>query len=674
MKPLTIDDSTAVLYSIKIIDEVATPEWVSQNAVEITGFNLQQIIQPGWWNQRIHPDDQQIESDVNLKLINEGYLVYEYRILFADDTYHWVRDEMRIIHHDDKSIIEILGVWRDITEDREQKALAQIQSERLRFVFEATGDGFWDWDIQKQELIYSDNCWRQIGLSPSDNGLFPASLWHERVHPDDALRVETITTKILAGETPFYDIEYRLRHTNGQWVWILARGKVVRYNRNKQATRVIGINSNITKRKETERLSEENKHNIQMLAEQVPGMLYKLRLQTDGSYHFSYISQHVKKLYNVSAESVMKDATLLMTNVHPHDIENLQKSLSHSAKNMTLWHHAHRVIDENGSEHWPRGEAAPELADDGSIVWYGYKSDITAERQAEHWQRLTASVFKHTHEGIMLTDLNKVIIEVNPMFTEITGYTRDEVLGQPVSILASGKHNQLFYQQMDAALNKEGVWKGEIWNKNKYGDLYCERKTISTIYDDQGKPTQYVGLFSDITEFKRQQSMLQTRAHFDALTKLPNRTLFIDRLTQALASAVRNKHSVSVLYIDLDDFKPVNDKFGHATGDIVLQTVASHLQANIRDTDTAARMGGDEFVLMLAESSKTHSLDVSQRLLKAINQPIPIDNKEVFISASVGISYNNTQEDSAEELIAKADTAMYKAKKEGRNKITIYGE
>ncbi|MCO4320084.1 bifunctional diguanylate cyclase/phosphodiesterase [Aliidiomarina quisquiliarum] len=674
MKSLNVDESSAVLYSMKIKNNVAIPEWVSENVEKVTGYSPAQVIQPAWWNKCIHPDDQQIEVDVNEKLISEGYITYEYRFMFANGKYHWLRDEMRVIHNDEQDHIEILGVWRDITEERNSKAKLLAHEERLRFVFEATGDGFWDWNINDHIVLFSDNCWHLLGLKPTADGLFPFELWHQLVHPDDSAHVQEAANRIFNNESDRYNVEYRMRHKNGSWVWILARGQVIQYDSNMVPVRAIGLLTDITERKLNEQTALTREHMLNQLAHQVPGMLYQFVHRADGTPCMPYASDKIEQLYHVTADQVKEDATVLAKHIHPDDLVELRQSILESARTLAVWRHMYRTVDNNGVASWIKGEASPERLNDGSVVWCGYKMDITAERVIEQQQKLAANVFIHTHEGIMVTDANKTIIEVNPMFTSITGYQRSEAIGQHASFLASGQHTQAFYENMDQHIAKDGFWQGEVWNKNKNGDIYCERKCISAIYDDNGNIFQYVGLFSDITLLKKQQQELERMAHYDHLTKLPNRSLLNDRLSMASAAALRNEEKLILAYLDLDDFKPINDQYGHSAGDKVLKVIGSRLQARVRATDTVARIGGDEFIILLHNKSVSGYQTLLKRLLNEITQPIALADSEVVLSASFGVAHFPDDASSPEALLQLADKAMYEAKRKGKNQIIEYGK
>ena len=287
---------------------------------------------------------------------------------------------------------------------------------------------------------------------------------------------------------------------------------------------------------------------------------------------------------------------------------------------------------------------------------------------AETRLQLTASVFSQTREGILITDAQGIIIEVNAAFSDITGYSREEVLGQTPSLLQSGHHSQAFYQQLWRELTEQGAWSGELWNRRKNGELFASSVTISAVRNSSGAISHYVDLFNDITPLMEHQRQLEYIAHYDALTRLPNRVLLADRMRQAIARSQRNGKNLAVLYIDLDGFKAVNDKYGHDLGDRLLVEVAARLNNALRDSDTLARIGGDEFVVLLDELEQPHDyLLVLERLLAAAAEPCLIDEQLLRVSASIGYTLYPEDNADAEQLIRHADQAMYLAKQGGKN-------
>lgn len=299
---------------------------------------------------------------------------------------------------------------------------------------------------------------------------------------------------------------------------------------------------------------------------------------------------------------------------------------------------------------------------------------ITDEQDAVAKNRLYAAVIDSTCEGVMITDLSASIIAVNRAYTDITGYREDEVLGRNPRLQQSGRHDRSFYQAMWSTLLETDHWQGEIWNRRKNGEIYPEWQTVSTVRDGAGRATHYVAVFTDISQRKESESRLARLAHYDPLTDLPNRLLVKSRLEHALERAARRSSLVAVLFIDLDQFKTINDSLGHPAGDALLADVAKRLAARLRKEDTLGRLGGDEFLVIVEDLAQTENATiVAQNLLHALDEPFVLpDGHEVYARASIGISvYPNDGTDSA-ELIRNADTAMYQVKDSGRNAHGYY--
>ena len=301
------------------------------------------------------------------------------------------------------------------------------------------------------------------------------------------------------------------------------------------------------------------------------------------------------------------------------------------------------------------------------------QTDAEKARRAESRIRLLAGVFEHAREGITLTDLKGIIVDVNPSFCVITGYSREEVIGKKPSLLSSGQHDSSFFANMWANIKSRGHWQGEVWNCRKDGTLYPEWLSITTLSGDEQEDDHYLGVFSDITDIKAQQDRLEHLAHFDALTHLPNRVLLADRLQMALSQARRNGQTLAVCYLDLDEFKPVNDRFGHQFGDRLLIEIAKRLSQSLRGGDTVARLGGDEFVLLLNDVESVEQCELAlTRLLRNAAEPMLIDGHSIQVSASIGVTLFPQDDADADALLRHADQSLYVAKEAGRNRYHLF--
>ena len=295
--------------------------------------------------------------------------------------------------------------------------------------------------------------------------------------------------------------------------------------------------------------------------------------------------------------------------------------------------------------------------------------------ESQRLQRVNAAfVFDNTREGIIIVSGDGLISDVNAAFTRITGYSRQEVIGKNPRLLSSGRQDKAFYKAMWQALGDSGHWSGEIWNRRKDGEVFAEILTINAVSDLVGVVQQYVAVFTNITSMKAYQSELEHIARFDALTDLPNRILLADRLQHAMHQAHRRQDLIAVVFIDLDGFKAVNDQHGHEAGDFLLVTVSQRMRHTLRDSDTLARNGGDEFVAVLVDlQSVDDALPLLERLLDAASQVVDFHGVHLQVSASVGVStYPQKQTLSMDDLLRQADSAMYQAKQSGKNRYAIY--
>ncbi len=333
-----------------------------------------------------------------------------------------------------------------------------------------------------------------------------------------------------------------------------------------------------------------------------------------------------------------------------------------------------RNYRKDGTMFWNRFQISPVQDQEGALSHYvAIINDITERKSSDDFMRLVSQVFLYADESIFVTDPHGRIVEVNPAFTRTTGYTREEVLGQNPNILQSGRHEPRFFADMWAGLLQEGHWSGEIWNRRKNGDIYPDKLTVSVVRNSDGETLSYVCISSDISVIKAQQAELELMALHDALTGLPNRALLNDRLSMALADARRSGGKMAVCFIDLDDFKPVNDTHGHETGDQLLKEVAHRLTSTLRATDTVARLGGDEFILILSElDSEQEFVKTLTRIMTVLSHPYSLNNILITISASVGVTVYPEDDVDAETLLRHADQAMYLAKEAGRNRFHFF--
>ncbi len=345
------------------------------------------------------------------------------------------------------------------------------------------------------------------------------------------------------------------------------------------------------------------------------------------------------------------------------------------------------VFGLKGTHRWLDTHAVPLRDAQGNITaLLGLTRDITEHKRTQQELRIAATAFE-SQEGMMVTGRDNLILRVNTAFTEITGYSAEEVVGRTPSLLKSGHHNAAFYQNMWASLAKSGIWQGEIWNRRKNGDIYPSWLVITAVTNAEGNVTHYVAAFSDITQRKETENQIRNLAFYDPLTQLPNRRLLLDRLGHAQVGSARNRHHGALMFLDLDHFKTLNDTRGHDVGDLLLVEVAQRLQTCVREGDTVARLGGDEFVIMLEDLNEevtlaaTEAEVVAEKIRDTLNLPYslrPCDGEtgdstgNYLCTASIGISLFFGHAEKYDELLKRADVAMYEAKGAGRNTIRFF--
>jgi diguanylate cyclase (GGDEF)-like protein/PAS domain S-box-containing protein len=313
----------------------------------------------------------------------------------------------------------------------------------------------------------------------------------------------------------------------------------------------------------------------------------------------------------------------------------------------------------------------------GVLNYVGVFSDITERKHSEANMRIAATAFE-SQEGMFITDGHGIILRVNKAFTDITGYNAEEAIGKAPGILRSGRHDADFYQNMRTSIDETGTWQGEIWNRRKNGEIFPEWLTITSVKDNTGQVTHHVSTLTDITQRKASENEIKHLAFYDPLTQLPNRRLLLDRLQHSISASARTKKHGALMFIDLDNFKTLNDTLGHDKGDLLLQAVARRLTSNVREDDTVARLGGDEFVVMLEglsverDEAAQQTDAIGEKILSSLNQAYDLAGVAYYNTPSIGITLFSDQQTSIDDLLKRADLAMYQAKAAGRNTLRFF--
>lgn len=388
-------------------------------------------------------------------------------------------------------------------------------------------------------------------------------------------------------------------------------------------------------------------------------------------------SDETFRIYGLEPSSKKVSYDDFLKYLHPDDKEEVVNAVNSSVVYDKPYSIEHRIIRPDGSERYVYEQGEVFRSQTGEAVnIVGVLNDITEQKQIEEALKLADNVFSHTVEAIMVTDAEEKILRINNAFTKITGYSSDEVIGKtPRQILKSGRHDDAFYDELWSSLLKDKSWTGDIWDRRKDGSEFPARHNMTAVINDEGEIIQYMSVFLDVTEQKRAQERVEYLAQYDQLTSLPNRSLFMDRLQHSFDRAKRSRNKVGLLFLDLDGFKKVNDTFGHQVGDELLKHVAHRLLKCVRSEDTIARLGGDEFTIILEELNDSDgAVVVANKVLKSIKEVINISGNEIYVGASIGISLYPGNANDIDNLIKFSDTAMYQAKKNGKNQYQIFAE
>lgn len=556
-------------------------------------------------------------------------------------------------------------VLRDVTKEVAQAAALQSSEARLRGIVENINVVTWEYDLASECFVY---------VSPQVETIFGYSVaawtekhfWHQHLYPQDRdAAIEFCDSHTQQGLD--FDFEYRFFKHDGSVVWIRDIVKVLK-DFDDAPVRLAGVLLDVTAEKAVATELANEHALLRSLIDSVPDLIFFKDLN---NVYLGCNQAFSEFTGRTELEQIGK------TDSQSFEPETAASFLEKDREMLALGkgcHHEEWVMYPDGRLVLLDTLRAPLLSAQGEpLGLIGISRDITERKSAEESLLLAQSVFESTNEAIMVTDTQARILMVNPAFVAITGWGAGDAVGRRPNLLRSGRHSTEFYAQMWGALKDLGHWEGEICNRRKSGELYVEWMTINAIRDPGGEVSRYVALFSDITARKNHETEIWRQANFDALTGLANRNLFHDRLDRAMVSGRRKDQQVGLMFIDLDRFKSINDSLGHEVGDKLLMEAAARLQGCVRDEDTVARMGGDEFTVVLQGLADQEALqDVAVKILAALAQPFMLEGGPQYISGSVGVTIFPADAENTGDLLRNADIAMYQAKAAGRNCYQFY--
>lgn len=576
----------------------------------------------------------------------------------------------------------------DITA-RRRVELSMVERERYwAGVVKAVPDIVFIKDMRRQKFVYSNRSLAQmLGYDETDERVRDADYRDRLLHPDDVeqMQINRNLQQVLTNEA-VQETRLRWRHIDGDWRWHSLRVKVLSRLPDGRVRQIIGIVRDIHEQTEATQQLRTSEQRYRLLAENISDVIWA----TDTRFRLDYISPSVTRMLGYRPEELIRTgfkdvvtgpAYIRFISTVLRDLSPRLDNPNEAAKLRLEGYHRQTTVDcIKADGHKCPTEVRLSLMWDGEgrfLGLLGIARDISEQRRTENRLRMAATVFENTTGAILVMDPAGYVVQVNENFIQITGYESRQIVDQTPEMLAWSVQDAPFYPAVLDILREQGRWEGEIWMRRHNGEKFPAWAGITAVQDNDGDLVSYVCFFVDISERKASEARIETLAYYDLLTGLPNRTLFQDRIRTALQLAERRNEWVVVLFLDLDRFKPINDTLGHAAGDVMLKEVARRLSGCVRDSDTVARMGGDEFTILLPgqetrEKAMAAAIHVAEKILAVLAPAFVLQEREFFISASIGLALYPQDGAEPNALLKNADTAMYHAKSIGKDTFQFY--
>ncbi|RMT90856.1 hypothetical protein ALP39_02771 [Pseudomonas marginalis pv. marginalis] len=603
----------------------------------------------------------------------------------GNEQYLWL--VMRLPEQKDDFKAVILSI-SDIT-SRKLIELSLVERESFwSDVVRTVPDHLYVQDVISQRMIFSNHHLGQtLGYTKAELQQMGEYFWEILLHPDDAEHYHDLRLQQRqAGYSTQLHCQLRFRHRNNQWRRFDIREQALARDKTSQVTRIIGVAKDITDQIEASESLRDSEQRYRMLAESISDVI----CSTDSKLALNYISPSVSAVLGYDVDWVFKNGWQSII-ANPAQLAGIYSLMEQVSRALGDAEALNKLRDEVQTQLFlfdclrADGRKVPiELR--LVLVWdehgafegvLGVGRDISQQRRAEKDLRMAATVFEHSTSAILITDPAGYIVQANEAFSRVSGYAVADVLDQLPNMLTVDEQQEAHLRYVLKQLHQHSTWEGEVWLKRRNGEHYPAWVGITAVFDDEGDLASYVCFFSDISERKASEQRIHRLAYYDALTHLPNRTLFQDRLHTALQSAERQKSWVVLMFLDLDRFKPINDSLGHAAGDRMLKEMATRLLGCVAEDDTVARMGGDEFTLLLQprvsrEMALNRAIHVAEQILASLVKPFVLEGREFFVTASIGIALSPQDGNELSQLMKNADTAMYHAKERGKNNFQFY--
>ncbi len=658
-----IDTSASIIYALRP-DATQADGWrvsyVSGNVLRLTGHPpADWLEQAGFWFEHVHPDDRLRVRQAQQQLQATGELRQRYRFRHREGGYRWIDDQLQLCRGADGQPLEIVGSWRDVTEQEQTQQALRDRQVKLDTCLAHAPAALAMFNREMCYLFASQRWIQDFELGAAGD---LTGRCHYALFPQLPLHWKAAHQRAFAGETVCCDEElHRLSDGSERWLrWMVKPCESVAG----RVESIIILAEDITQyKRDQEQLRAEKR---------------RWRFAVDGSdiglwdWNVSagtvFFSSRWKSMLGYSDGEIGDQLCEWESRVHPDDKPQVMADVGrHLSGEVDFYANEHRVLCKDGRYKWilDRGRVVERGPEGQALRMIGTHTDLTVLKLREQALALNASLFMNSSEGIVICDGDNHILSVNRAFSDITGYSADEVLGRPPSLLRSGRQSRDFYRDMWHQILQAGRWQGEILNLRKDGEPFLAWLTISLVRDLDGQVRNYYGIFHDITQRKQAEARISQLTHYDALTGLPNRALLRERIESGLLQARRDPQTLALMFIDVDRFKYINDSLGHRAGDALLVEIAARLTQTVRPQDTVSRMGGDEFTLLLPQIDAEGAAHLAQTLIARIAEPCRFEGMELIVTPSIGIAMFPGDGREVDALLQAGDTAMYRAKAAG---------
>ena len=654
------ESSTDALYYMELPSGIY--KYFTKSAQAIFGYSqhdfynnpllIKKIIHPDWLNY--------FHSSFEKLLIGDVPEYYEYQIIDKDNNVKWVNQRNSIEKDEEGNVVAIIGMVTDITKHKSLETELQESRKKFEEISQTSSD--WVWEVNEEGIytFVSDRVEDFLGYKASEIiGKSPFDTMPTQ-------EAEIIANKFIgyvSKHKPFKNLQNINIHKNGNHVVLQTSGFPIFNNigefigyrgTDRDITDINNLVNNLNEAQELAKIGH-----------------WELDLITN-KLHWS---DEVFRIFGLKEQEFNATYEAFLQHIHPDDHDLVNNAYFKSLENKSNYSIKHRVITKDKQLKYVEERCIHKFDNDGNIIKsIGTVHDITKQVENEKELNVAANVYKHSNDGIVITDENNSIISVNQSFEKLTGYTLDEVKGENPRIFNSGWGDDTFYSNMWNDLFKNDFWQDEIWDRNKDGTLYAVNMSIVCIRNKEKNIINYIAISRDITESKNKEKAIHQLAYYDFLTKLPNRKLFKQEVESYIKSSHYNNKKFAILFLDLDNFKWVNDSLGHHVGDKLLVKVSQLLSSVISEDSIVSRIGGDEFVVIAPFSKKLTISKLANNILKTVSNPIVIDEKEINVGWSIGISVYPDNANNHTDLLKNADTAMYMAKENGKNNFRYFND